>query len=718
MNKRSLLSAAIACALIGPTYAQDVSTFSEVTVTANRASQTLESTSASVAVVTDEQLEENLVTSLSSVFDYTPGVTFNSSARQGEQTINIRGMEGKRVKIIVDGASQPGDFGSGRLGFINSSAITVDPDMLKSVEVVKGAASSLHGSNAIGGVVAFETKSPADFLTTDDTFAGHTKLTYSSRDKSFSEHVALANRFGDLETLVAFTRRDGEEIQNFTERSDLENYAVESQDSSANNLLVKLQYQINDGHRVELLAELIKDEDDSIIYHSSYEPFIGQDTTEQNRFAIKHIWLSDALFADVVTSRLSYLQKDENGVTKRFQAGGPSRRPGGLPTKDNWQTKDYIYTEDILEFDSQLDKELNSHSLVYGITLTSSDITNINQEYNSDAATDDKLFIYTPHAKEHSLGLFFQDEIRLAGGQLTLTPGIRYDYFKTDPGDNLAEEFEVFSDSAFTSRIGANYKLSDNHTLFGQVSQGFRAPTFNELYFTYDNPTWKYYNLPSPGLKSEESITYELGLRHSTDSTYTEVSGFYSDYKNFIETRKINVIGEGRDARSFYSRVNIGKAEVQGLELSNQVDWHKLISAPQGITSNFVIAYTEGKDGNNNPLNSINPWNAVAGLNYDSPNGQWGSSIKFNYTSNKSKGDVNTDKENGGTADQVELPSASVVDITAYYKPFKDVTVRGGIFNVGNREYYRWNDVRGDKELNREDSQASRNFSLSIKYDF
>lgn len=61
----------------------------------------------------------------------------NGTQRQGVQSINIRGMEGKRVKILVDGASQPGVFDGGPYSFINSSAVTVDPDMLKSVEIVK-----------------------------------------------------------------------------------------------------------------------------------------------------------------------------------------------------------------------------------------------------------------------------------------------------------------------------------------------------------------------------------------------------------------------------------------------------------------------------------------------------------------------------------------------------------------------------------------------------
>ncbi|MGF1754488.1 TonB-dependent hemoglobin/transferrin/lactoferrin family receptor [Vibrio makurazakiensis] len=709
MYKKSLLSTAVFIALSGTAVANEHSTFDEVVVSATRTSQTLDNTSASVAVVSEQDIEENLTINLNDIFEYTPGVTMNSSSRQGEQSINIRGMEGKRVKIIVDGSSQPGSFSGGPYGFINSSGITVDPDMLKSVEVVKGAASSLYGSDAIGGVVAFETKDPSDFLREGTDVAGQAKLTYSSKDKSFSEHVAVANRFGELETLVAYTRRDGNETQNFVDSNAYEDYDVESQDTQVDNLLVKLQYQLNDNHRVEFLAELIQDSSDSTIYHATYPTYTGKDDTEQNRFAVKHIWYADSTVADTITSKVSYLVKDENGITNRYNPASVGRYG---PVAANNQRKDYTYSEDKIELETQLDKEIGKHYLLYGATYTHSDISNTNMEYND--SKDDVLYVYTPDAKEQKFGLFLQDEISLAGGDLTLTPGVRFDHFSTDPGNNTGEDLKKFSDSAVTGRIGANYSINETGIIFGQISQGFRAPSFDELYYTYDNVAHRYVNDPNPNLKSETSISYEMGYRHNTAATSSEFAVYYSDYDDFIE----QVITEKTAGISHYSYVNLNSATIQGVEFSNQILWDNLVGAPQGLSSNFVASYTEGEDGNGNALNSVNPWNAVLALNFDAPSDNWGTSIKFNYTADKSFSEMNLDEDNGGDASQVELPSATVVDITAYFKPAKDFTIRAGIFNVGDKEYYRWNDVRGDEELYKSNSQAERNYSISAKYEF
>ncbi|NVN80866.1 MULTISPECIES: TonB-dependent hemoglobin/transferrin/lactoferrin family receptor [unclassified Vibrio] len=715
MYKQSLLSASIVLALSSTSaFAEDYALFDEVVVSSTRTNQTLINTAASVTVISDKEIEENMAKDVNEIFEYTPGVTMNSSSRQGAQTINIRGMEGKRVKILVDGSSQPGSFDGGPYAFINSSGISIDPDMLKSVEIIKGAASSLHGSDAIGGVVAFETKDPSDFLKDGKDFGGQAKLSYSSEDNSFSEHVALANRFGDLETLVAYTRRDGEELQNFRNSSDLENYAVENQDTSSDNLLVKLQYQLNESHRIEFLAELIKDTSDSDIYHSSYDSYTGEDDTKQNRFAIKHIWFADGSIADTVTSKVSYISKEENGVTKRFKPAGPGFPPYVPANNDNLQTKDYDYTEDKVEIETQLDKQINNHYLVYGATYTHSDISNTNMEYNSDPDTDDQLYVYTPDAKEQKFGLFIQDEISLVNDKLIVTPGVRFDYFSTDPGKNTGESLTDFSDSAVTGRLGTTYKLTDTGTVFGQISQGFRAPSFDELYYTYDNPGHGYVNDPNPDLKSETSISYELGYRHNTQASSSEIAAYYSDYDDFIET----VITKKENGMTHYSNVNLDSATIKGVEFSNTLLWDVLVGAPEGISTHFVASYTEGEDGNGNALNSVNPWNAVLGLNYDAPSQNWGTSLKLNYTASKSGSDINFDDENGGNAGQAELPSATVVDLTAYYKPMKDLTIRGGVFNLTNEEYYRWNDVRGDDELYKENTQAERNYGISAKYEF
>ncbi|MHA2849694.1 TonB-dependent hemoglobin/transferrin/lactoferrin family receptor [Vibrio harveyi] len=693
MYKKSILSASILLALAHGAQAEEHSTFNEVVVTATRTNSQIEDTAASVSVVTDQDIEDGMITGLDDLFKYTPGVTVETNARQGVQSINIRGIEGNRIKVLVDGIAQGNQFDSGN-NFINSSRVEVDTDLVKAVEIVKGAASSLHGSDAIGGIVAFETKDPSDFLKGRD-FGGHAKFNYSSEDNTFSESVALANKTGDLESLVAYTRRDGSELDNFGDLADA--------DTSANNLLVKLQYQLNEAHRLEFSGNYIRNEGDGIQSYDGYTDGRSEDTTEQYQVGIKHIWDAQASIADTLTWQLDYLSKDETGITHRVK---------GL----NNQRKDYTYSDEGFQFDMQLDKYLTlgntEHYIVYGASYLDKDIKNINKEFNS-AGTDKEIF-YIPSASERRYGVFLQDEITV--GNFIITPGVRYDSFETDPGNasdnpsgNPDNEYKKFSDSAFTARLGTIYKLNEQHRLFAQISQGFRAPDFQELYYSFGNPMHGYINKPNPDLKAEESISYEFGWRHNNDISSSEVAVFYSDYDNFIERQQVSGSFIPGIDPAVYQYVNIGKATIKGIEFSNQLSWDKFMPV-KGFSSRVAAAYTEGEDGNNDPLNSVNPWNLVAGFNYDSEQ-NWGSSLTVNYTASKDSSDINGD-------DILPISSATVVDVTAYYKPIKDLTLRAGVFNVADEEYYSWNDVSGMKTENKDLTQAGRNWAITAKYEF
>ena len=135
----------------------------------------------------------------------------------------------------------------------------------------------------------------------------------------------------------------------------------------------------------------------------------------------------------------------------------------------------------------------------------------------------------------------------------------------------------------------------------------------------------------------------------------------------------------------------------------------------QGVSTRVAATYTEGEDGEGNPLNSVNPWNAVVGFNYDAPSALWGTSLNISYTAGKKSSDINS----VGLSDEI-LPtdSATVVDLTAYYLPIKDLTLRAGLFNVTDEEYYSWNDVRGFSQEDKDYTQAGRNWSITAKYEF
>lgn len=139
----------------------------QVTVSATLTEQNLDSVASSVDVTTADDIEKKMVNDIDDLVRYEPGVTVTNDGRTGAGSFNIRGMDANRVKITVDGVDQAKAFDSTKM-FLRSQRNFIDLETIKAVEVLKGPASTVHGSDAIGGVVAFVTKDPADFLNPED----------------------------------------------------------------------------------------------------------------------------------------------------------------------------------------------------------------------------------------------------------------------------------------------------------------------------------------------------------------------------------------------------------------------------------------------------------------------------------------------------------------------------------------------------------------------
>ena len=128
-------------------------TIEQIVVVANKSARSVRDVAAHVTVMTRQELTDNLATSVADVFRYTPGVDYEASgSRFGTEGINIRGIGGNRVAILVDGVPLSDQFDVG--SFSNATRDFVNAGLIQRVEVLHGPASALYGSSAIGGVIA------------------------------------------------------------------------------------------------------------------------------------------------------------------------------------------------------------------------------------------------------------------------------------------------------------------------------------------------------------------------------------------------------------------------------------------------------------------------------------------------------------------------------------------------------------------------------------
>ena len=492
--------------------AQQPTLMNQVTVTATRTERELDDVASSVSVVTAEDAERNMAGDIRDLVRYEPGVSVSSDSRFGNGSFNIRGMDENRVKISVDGVSQAKSFGYDKS--LQSQRNFFDIENMKQLEVVKGPASSVHGSDAIGGVVAFVTKDPADYLNAegDDTYAS-IKAGYSSADSSFSETMTLANRSGDLESLLVYTRRDGNERKSYggvggkgegREQADPLDY-------SSNSLLGKVQYQINDDHRIGFTGEwqdnrsttdLLSQDGYTVVngtpsfgHKRVYSDMTGDDKAERKRLGFFHEYDgNNQLFDDM---KWSFNWQDSVSTQRTDDHFFGCAIVFGQCIEDTNKTREktYSYSEESLQFDAVFNKffELGTtqNYLTYGADIANTSYGNDNKTVSIDHRDNDSVSTeyenWMPQIDMRQYGVFAQNEISLMDDRWTITPGIRYDRFEekiksTDyyEGDATDKTYD-----SWTARLGTVYEFNDTWSAFAQYSQGFATPDMFSKYFNY-----------------------------------------------------------------------------------------------------------------------------------------------------------------------------------------------------------------------------------------
>jgi hemoglobin/transferrin/lactoferrin receptor protein len=717
----ALISTIIATSAFADSQSNKTFSLDTVSVAATRTEQKQEDLSSTVSIITDEQNEANLASNIREMIRYEPGVEVGSgtgdSARFGSKGFNIRGIDENRVKITVDGVDQASSFTPTGNPFQRSGRNHIDIDTMKRVEIIKGPASTLYGSDALGGVVAFTTKDPADYLEEGDNTGGSVKLRYSSADEAFSETVSLANRTGSLESLVIYTHRDGEELENYDEDA----IGDDSLDFKSDNILAKLQYQLNEQHRIGLTMEDYQSDTEHDIPSKLSSPFYsdyyeGDDTIERQRVSIFHQWQAKNVLFDKVNWNLDWQDSEiEQETSSIYNPGGPRAR-----------VKDYSHDEEIWMLSAQFDKTVQNHQLTYGFEYEETELTN---QQDTLYPTDTSSNIYdraVPLVDGTSYGVYLQDQISFVDGRVLITPGIRYDRFKAEPSSDDAfnppsattQDLSDHDSDKVTLHLGGVFKITEVTSVFAQYSEGFKSPDLIDLYYSTERnygPGNHFLTRPNPDLKPEESDSIEFGLRFNGDLGNLELTSFHNQYQDFIESVSVSPSFGGVGYDGVTQSRNIDEVSISGFEARGAVWLDQLIGAPEGTSFQGSIAYAEGdNDTDDTPLDSIAPLKAVFGLSYDAPSEVWGSTLHWTLVKAKDKSDISDDTN-------FTTSGYGILDMTAYYNPVKSLTIRGGVFNITDKEYTIYEDVR---ELSASNTnldlytQPGRNFSVSATYNF
>lgn len=689
-----------------------------VTVVGSRVPRPVADVAGSVTVISNEQLERELVTDLEGLVNYQPGLSIETAgSRFAPSGINIRGVGGNRVKVEFDGVPVADHFQVG--SFSHAGRDGVDPEYLSRVEILRGPASSLYGSDAIGGVVSMVSMRPHEYLArvNEDRYFG-LKTNVDSRANGWLLHgVAAAQANPELAFSVAASVRGFEHPDNQSNLPDAKNDLMEGDGRS---ILAQLNGTGNSGNLWGVTVDAVRrdrsSDTRSILGSGRYRSttlLTGDDKYTRSRISANY---RGPVASD--TDRRGSLYYQETDV-RQFTV---DERAGSTPP---------VRRERLFNYDQQLigadfvgeyllSGQSVDHRLVYGVDIESRRIRENRDAVQINLDTGERTNVILgetfpvsdfPNSRVNEVGVFIQDEIS-AGGAWTLIPALRFDYYDLDPGQHSTTAVSV-TDNAISPKLGIIYDISRNAQWFAHYAHGFRAPPFNDVNLTLDIPLFNIRALPNPDLESEKSDTLEWGIRSESLSQYFELSLFYSRYRDFIETNTL--VGVDPDSgQLLFQSINLNRARIGGVEAR----WHVELGSWADTLENWYfdagVFWADGENRDNGQsIDSLDPANMVAGLGWRS--GSDSLDLRLLGRAYQSKDDV------ADPAEQFQPPGYAVFDILGTWQPSDSVRVDFGLLNLADRKYWRWQSVRGlapgDPVLEVL-SSSGRSVSVGLRLDF
>ncbi len=683
-----------------------------LTVVGTRTERSFDEVAATVSVATAEDIERRLVRNIADLVRFEPGVTVAGGGRFGLDGFTIRGIGGNRVLTLVDGVRVPDEFSFGP--FLSSRRDFVDVDSLSRAEIARGPISALYGSDALGGVVAFTTKGPEDYVGADRRRHVEVKAGHSGADDSLVGAVTAAAGGDRLSGLLHYTERQGHERDNGGDAGGTgpgrERPDPQSIDTA--NLSTKVTFAPTDAHRLTVGVDSYRNETDTRIlsdygvsaFGTTVDRRDARDARDRNRWSFAYRFTGATPVADSVRM-VVYGQQSETEQATLEARTTRSRAP-------QTRTRDSRYEQEIrgayVQLGKSFDLGASRHFLTYGADYYETDNLSVRHGATFDAGGAPLREFYPyptrdfPPTKVVQAAALVQDEIALLDGRLLLSPGVRFDrfdadtspdavYFGGNPGSPPPEDY---SDSEVTAKIGAVWAAGRDFSLFARYSEGFRAPPYDDVNVGFTNFLGGYKTISNPDLASERSQGVEAGLRWLGDAGQVRVSVFRNDYDDFIESFAVApAFGATRgvdpaDGLLTFQSVNRAKVRIDGAELSALLDVAGWRTGLPDLTLRASVAWARGEDQDSGePLNTIEPLTAVLGLGYDAPGGRWGTELLWTLVGGKDVSDID--------AGMPRMPTAGygILDLLGHLRFTDRVRLHLGLFNLTDRTYLRWADT-------------------------
>ena len=622
---------------------------------------------------------------LADVFRESPSVSVGGSVGVA-QKIFIRGLEDAYLNVTVDGAQQTSTL------FHHIGRVTLDPDLLKQIDVQAGAGEATSGPGAIGGSIRFKTKDAQDLLRGDEQFGGRVKASYFSNEGtrySGSLYGKLSDSWGLLGYYSTVDRDnfedgDGNEVLGTAADQDL--------------MFLKASGYIADNQYLSISAEQ-RDEEGEFSARPNWVVLEGAPLYPSE--AERDTYVANYRFDH---SALVFLEATAYQTSSSFRGG----------------RFDFLSDIDTYGFDIRNTTDISNHVFTYGI------------DYRKDEVESGPGVGPVQNAEEGSvMGIYAQAHSNITP-ELLLSYGVRYDDFDFQQqiliddyyGTPVTDEPSGLDDNELSFNVGLEYQLTEAWTLGLGYAEAARGKQIGDG-FTLDEYLYDGEDVPvvASDVVPETVTNIEASIEYSANNLNARLSA----YESTID----DVLFSGYQGNSVFN--NIGDLESSGVEFNLAYRWDS-VDVYFGFSS-VDVELMPREDLYSVPYNSIdiNGYEFV-GLG-NSRGDTWVLGADYTVTADISVGfnitmvdDINIDTlhqalENGWTDSLYSLNKAdyTLVDIYGEWEVTNDLRLNLAVTNLFDEAYIDHSSVGDYSEVFPSvigPQEAGRDIRLSVTYDF
>lgn len=619
----------------------------------------------------------------------------------GNTGFNIRGVEGNRVGLELDGIELPeaapkpdattlNGFGVGRDYF--------DPETFRSVTIQSGTAPAGAGAQGLGGNVSFVTKAPEDYVSQARPSYAEVKFGTNGANHMRMHALTGAAQSGAFKALAVLVHRDGKELDS------LGSAPLNPDDWDSDALLAKLSWAPWAGHRFTATVDAFRANHDRAYNNKQgalYPDGARQaGSTERDRFSIDHLYQGAGAWFDTLESRV-YVQDSqvEDVTTARYITQGRTVLRHIATSFENRS----------VGFASNASKQLGRHELAYGVSIERTDSARPWREERAIVNTGaQEVTNKNRMADMQSLRMsaFARAELAVSTWA-SITPGLRYHWRELKPSStanyatgipNAGRELRKETDNYLTPSLNFTARLAPALEAYLQASRGTRLPTAAERTGTYDSLSYTgagtgYAVIGNPNLDKETSNAFELGLKGNVaHGLRLHAALFNTRYKNLIEyaSQPGDPVNYPNITQGLYRPENIGSARSWGGELTLDADLGQWNAALKGATLSLASGVqrskaTNERTGLESELASTLPRKTSLIAAWDEPAQRGGIALAAVHTRAKQ---AERDVIGGVNRTFFAIPSSTVIDLTAYWNINAHASIHAGIYNLADKKYW------------------------------